>query len=204
VSTYRNLLHHFVHQQGQAQASTFWAGCGAVRRDAFLASGGFSPAFCRPSIEDIELGYRWRAAGAEIRLAKHIQVKHLKRWTLFSMLKTDIVDRALPWTVLSARTRTLPNDLNLEMSQRVSACSAVLLAGLIALAPWQHGLLAAAIPFALLLAACNWRLYAFLFARGGAAFLVQSVLLHWMYYITSLVIFAAGTTYVRVGEALKR
>src|SRR5580765_3663448 len=41
VSQYRNLLHHFVHQTGNPEASTFWAGCGAVRRAAFEEIGGF-------------------------------------------------------------------------------------------------------------------------------------------------------------------
>jgi Glycosyl transferase family 2 len=41
VSQYRNLLHHFVHQTGKAEAATFWAGCGAVRRLAFERVGGF-------------------------------------------------------------------------------------------------------------------------------------------------------------------
>src|SRR5262249_7492828 len=35
VSQYRNLLHHYVHQTGNPEASTFWAGCGAVRRSVF-------------------------------------------------------------------------------------------------------------------------------------------------------------------------
>src|SRR5262245_31235923 len=52
VSRYKNLLHHWVHQEGAAEASTFWAGCGAVRRDAFEAVGRFDHArFRRPSIE---------------------------------------------------------------------------------------------------------------------------------------------------------
>ncbi len=33
VSRYRNLLHHYVHQTANPEASTFWAGCGAVRGD---------------------------------------------------------------------------------------------------------------------------------------------------------------------------
>jgi glycosyltransferase involved in cell wall biosynthesis len=67
VSRYRNLLHHFVHHEGNAQAATFWAGLGAVRRALFLAVGGFDAArFPRPSIEDIELGYRLRRAGHRI------------------------------------------------------------------------------------------------------------------------------------------
>jgi len=62
VSRYRNLLHHFVHQRGNPEASTFWAGCGAIRRSVFHEVGGFDAGrFRRASIEDIELGYRLRA-----------------------------------------------------------------------------------------------------------------------------------------------
>jgi glycosyltransferase involved in cell wall biosynthesis len=41
ISQYKNLYHHFTHQQASPNAATFWAGCGAIRRDVFLASGGF-------------------------------------------------------------------------------------------------------------------------------------------------------------------
>jgi len=63
LSQYRNLFHHFVHQEGRAEASTFWAGCGAIRRSVFAAIEGFDPRFTRPSIEDIEMGSRLRKAG---------------------------------------------------------------------------------------------------------------------------------------------
>jgi glycosyltransferase involved in cell wall biosynthesis len=36
VSQYRNLLHHHIHQQSAGEAETFWAGCGAVRRQVPL------------------------------------------------------------------------------------------------------------------------------------------------------------------------
>src|SRR5687767_14377667 len=36
ISQYKNLFHHFVHQQSSIEANTFWAGCGAIRRDKFL------------------------------------------------------------------------------------------------------------------------------------------------------------------------
>src|ERR687894_766679 len=59
VSGFRNLLHHHVHQGGAGPARTFWAGLGAVRRDAFVAAGGFDEGrYPVPSIEDIELGMR--------------------------------------------------------------------------------------------------------------------------------------------------
>jgi hypothetical protein len=123
LSQYKNLFHHYVHQTGEGEIRTFWSGCGAIRRSSFLALGGFDPTYTRPSIEDIELGYRLRAAGAPIRLAKHIQVTHLKRWTFWDIVRTDLRDRALPWTALIARTRCLPDDLNLDWASRASALS---------------------------------------------------------------------------------
>jgi glycosyltransferase involved in cell wall biosynthesis len=35
VSQYRNLLHHYHHQESPGEAETFWAGCGAVRATVF-------------------------------------------------------------------------------------------------------------------------------------------------------------------------
>src|SRR4051812_47426640 len=94
VSQYKNLTHHFIHQRSRSDAETFWAGCGAVRRDAFERVGGFDETkYTRPSIEDIELGRRLRRRGFQIALDRHLQVKHLKRWTLLSLLRADIRDR---------------------------------------------------------------------------------------------------------------
>ena len=69
LSQYKNLVHHHYHQQAKQEASTFWSGCGAVRRSAFRAVGGFDARqYPFPSIEDIELGYRLLAAGGRIRV----------------------------------------------------------------------------------------------------------------------------------------
>ncbi|MEY2544652.1 MAG: hypothetical protein QOE81_2113, partial [Verrucomicrobiota bacterium] len=95
-SQYKNLFHHYVHQRGRAEASTFWGACGAIRREVFLKSGGFDPSYDRPSIEDIELGYRLKAASQKIRLLPDLQVKHLKRWNAYSLIGTDVFDRATP------------------------------------------------------------------------------------------------------------
>ena len=88
VSQYRNLLHHYVHQQGEfvddaRPAHTFWTGCGAIRRSVFLEIGGFDPAlYRRPAIEDIELGYRLSRSGHRVLLCRDVQATHLKKWTL--------------------------------------------------------------------------------------------------------------------------
>lgn len=121
ISQYRNLFHHFVHQQGKEEASTFWSGCGAIKREVFLEMDGFDVNYQRPCIEDIELGARLTKAGHRISLCKHIQVSHLKKWTFWGMLKADVRDRGIPWTELIMREKNLPNDLNLKLTQRISA-----------------------------------------------------------------------------------
>src|SRR5262245_37669075 len=83
ISQYKNLFHHYVHQQNCGDIQTFWSGCGAMKRELFLAFGGFDEErFRRPAIEDIELGARVSAAGRRIVLDGRIRAKHLKRWTL--------------------------------------------------------------------------------------------------------------------------
>ena len=131
-SQFKNLFHHFVHQHGSAEASTFWGACGAIRREVFLKLGGFDQTYGRPSIEDIELGYRLKAASQRIRLLPDLQVKHLKRWDAQSLIRTDMLDRAAPWTELiwdhfiRQKPRVL-NDLNLGLAYRLSLISSFLL-----------------------------------------------------------------------------
>jgi glycosyltransferase involved in cell wall biosynthesis len=119
VSQYRNLFHHYVHQRAREEASTFWAGCGAVRREVFFEVGGFDESFRRPCIEDIEFGVRLRRGDHRIRIVKGLQVTHLKRWKLWRMLRADVRDRGIPWTSLILREKSLPDDLNLHVSQRL-------------------------------------------------------------------------------------
>lgn len=127
LSQYRNLMHAYVHHTGARRASTFWSGCGAIRRELFLEHSGFDEGFRRPSVEDIELGYRLIMAGCNITLDRDIQVSHLKQWTFWNLVSTDIFDRGIPWTELILRTRHMPDDLNVQISQRVSVALAFLL-----------------------------------------------------------------------------
>jgi glycosyltransferase involved in cell wall biosynthesis len=186
VSQYRNLMHHFVHQNGDSEASTFWAGCGAVRRSVFEQLGGFDEKrFPRPSIEDIELGYRLRRSGFRIRLEKSLQGTHLKQWTLYSLLKTDIFARALPWSELILDTQVAPNDLNIRWDQRASfvllmlACTFLLL-GLLSS---EFIVISAAVLLAVLV--LNRRIYLFFFRHRGLPFTLGCIPLHILYYLYS-------------------
>jgi len=186
LSQYRNLFHHFVHQNSKPEAVTFWAGCGAVRREAFLAMGGFdAEKYQEPSVEDIELGYRLHRQGYRILLEKGIQVKHLKKWTFYSILRTDIFCRALPWARLMLEQREITRDLNLKSSDLISAG---LVALLIAAAPFVIFELRLAYLQALLLLILlllNQHLYRFFLAKRGVIFAVLSVPMHCLYYLYS-------------------
>jgi len=192
LSQYRNLLHHYVHQNGQEDASTFWGGCGAIRRDVFLAMGGFDETYVKPSIEDIELGYRLKQAEYSIRLCKSLQVKHWKRWELRSMLKADFFQRALPWTELILRDRHCINDLNTGMSGRASVMLTFGLFCALAASPWYSLALAMAGVMALALLMLNAPLYGFFLRKRGFRFVLATIPWHWFYFFYSGIGFASG------------
>ncbi len=186
LSQYKNLLHHYVHQTGKDEASTFWAGCGAMRRETFAQMGGFDEGW-RHKIEDIELGYRLRRAGHRIRLVKTLQGQHLKRWTARSLLHADFFVRALPWTHLILREGRMINDLNLQTRSRVCVALSWLLPVALALTWWWAAGLVAVVLLAL-----NVDLYRFFLRKRGFWFTLGVIPWHWFYYFYSGLAFGIG------------
>lgn len=193
VSRYRNLLHHHVHQQGdfdgeQARpAHTFWTGCGAIRRDAFLGAGGFDPElYPRPAIEDIELGYRLTRSGRAIHLKRDLLATHLKRWTLGGVIRTDIFHRGVPWLLLQWRLGVRETDLNVSRTQKLCALG-VGVGGLALPASALFPPLLASVPAVLLLiVAANRPFYRLLARRRGWPFAAAATLPHAVYYACCL------------------
>ena len=127
VSRFRNLLHHHVHQGSSGPAGTFWSGLGAVRRSDFIEAGEFDgERFNGPCVEDIDLGMRLVAAGRRIELDASLLGTHLKRWTLRSMVRTDLLHRGIPWTALMVLRGGTATHLNLGWAHRISALMSVL------------------------------------------------------------------------------
>jgi cellulose synthase/poly-beta-1,6-N-acetylglucosamine synthase-like glycosyltransferase len=183
LSQYKNLFHHYVHQSSDGDSSTFWSGCGAIRRKLFLAFGGFDAArYRRPAIEDIELGTWLHAAGHRIVLDSHIRAKHLKRWTLWNLLKTDIVDRGIPWTRLMLRAGAIASTLNVKPTQRLSVVLVYLMLMSMGAAMWWPvcGLIAAL--FTLVVTWLNFDFYRYFVTRSGLWFTLRVVPLHWLYF----------------------
>ena len=190
VSQYRNLLHHHVHSCNAGEATTFWAGCGAVRADAFMTVHGYdAEAYPRPQIEDIDLGYRLHGAGFRIVLDPAIQGKHLKRWTLRGMLRTDLRDRAVPWMrLLLARGEAAEaGPLNLQIQERVFTA----LVGLACLTPVAALLsldarwLVLGLVLTLIVVLGNLPLFAWFGRTRGWLFALRVVPLRLLFYVTS-------------------
>lgn len=204
ASRYANLRHHFTHQQAGGEAVTFWAGLGVVRRDAWEGVGGFGSRYERPAIEDIDLGRRLVAAGGRIRCVPAAQATHHKAWTLRQLWRTDVFQRALPWSRLIVNEPAVvpvpppaggvgaaPARLNTGRADQLSALAVhgfwlSLLAGM-----FMDPLLLV-VP-ALLLGAwivLNGRFLALLARRGGVKLLLGGGLLHAAYHGYASVAFA--------------
>ena len=190
VSRFRNLLHHHTHSSHPGPASTFWAGCGAVRRQSFLALGGFdAAAYDRPCIEDIEFGLRLSDAGGRIELDPSIQGTHHKRWTLRSMVATDIRQRAIPWSRLLLERGERTAGLNLDRAGRLSGIlSLAIVLSSIGLffkpAIWPLPLLALGV-----LLIINRRFYRVCLDRGGIPLGLAAIGLHGLYFVYSSLCF---------------
>ncbi len=145
---------------------------------------GFSEAFGLPSVEDIEFGYRLRDAGYRTRLVHSLQVKHLKRWEAGSLLHTDFLGRAIPWGRLVLKRTSIPQELNLQLSGRLSGLAAMVLAGsfLLFALDWRAGLVMALLA-ALSLILLNLPLYRFFRRKRGLLFMFGAVLWNWLYYL---------------------
>ncbi len=189
VSRFRNLLHHHVHARAGGPATTFWAGLGAVRREAFDAVGGFdAQRYPRPCIEDIELGMRLHAAGRRIVLDPAVRGTHLKRWTLPSMLRTDLVARGAPWVALRLeRGGAGGGALNLAWGQRLAAGAALL--GTAAALSGRGRLALAALAA---MVAPNAAFYALLARLGGPRLALSGVPLHLLHHLTAAASVPAG------------
>ncbi|MCB2114204.1 MAG: glycosyltransferase family 2 protein [Parvularculaceae bacterium] len=193
ASQYKNLVHRYYHQRGRQESDSFWSGCGAIRRAVYLELGGFDGArYGRPSIEDIEFGYRMRAAGWRIRLAPTMLATHLKRWTLTEVVRTDIFQRAIPWSELIVSGRGMSDDLNVSTGERVKSVFAAF---------WILSLLCAALPHAwpyafagaafmtLVVIVANRKLIRFFHENCGIGFTLSGVAFHQLYYVYAAVTF---------------
>jgi GT2 family glycosyltransferase len=191
ASQYKNLLHHYTHQVSGREAATFCGGYGAIRRNVFLQMGGFDERY--RAMEDVELGYRLHQAGHRILLSSQIQLTHTKHYTLASLVRADVFQRAIPWTKVMLHRRIFHRDLNL----RTNNLASMVIVFLMLLAPLLPGhllpgLAATEATLLLLFFLLNGRFLAFLWRSRGARFALRSAPMIWLQYCYSGVGLALG------------
>jgi hypothetical protein len=155
-----------------------------MRRDLFIAFGGFDEQrYRRPAIEDIELGMWMKAEGHRIILDSRIEVKHLKVWTFWNLLKTDIFDRGIPWTRLMLRAGKLNDTLNVKPTQRLSVALVYLIILSAPLCVRWPVLWIAVIAAMAAVTILNLDFYKYFAHHRGLWFMLRVLPMHWLYFV---------------------
>jgi GT2 family glycosyltransferase len=102
ASQYKNLWMRWTYSRQKGDVPLFYTTAAAIRRDAFLRTGGFDEGYGGPSIEDQAYGEKLAALGMRVRVQPDLEVEHVKRYTLWGLLKTDFA-RAVSLTRLRLR-----------------------------------------------------------------------------------------------------
>lgn len=205
LSQYKNLVHRFHHSRAAGDVDTFWAGCGAVRKDVFVEAGGFDAAlYPHSSIEDIELGLRLRQRGLRIHLAPALLATHLKVWRLPNLLHTEIFRRAVPWARLIVAHGWWSNTLNMDHGERLRALLAAGWLVELVLAGFGRAPLWLSLAMPAVVAVANGKLFAFFRQRRGTLFAIGGVLYHQIYYLYSSAAFVCCLVAHRLSAVLQR
>jgi hypothetical protein len=111
------------------------------------------------------------------------------------MVRTDIFQRAIPWSQLILESRSMPNDLNLQLSQKVSSLLVFLITFTVPLAPLSKATVfeipisdvatRVLVTLLVLFFILNRDLYSFYRRKRGMRFMLQVVPLHFLYYFYS-------------------
>jgi len=107
---------------------------------------------------------------------------------------SDVRDRGIPWTQLMFKFTRADNDLNLQITQRIAVVLACLLVPLLAVAIVAPVWFAVAGGVLIVLAALNWRYYAFYVRRRGLWFGCRVFPMHVLHHLCNGFSFVLGCT----------
>jgi len=107
---YKNLWMNFTYTNLPDFVPLFYTSCAAIKKEVFLESGGFDRNYRMPSLEDTVFGRRLQRKGKKIKLCRHIEVVHLKKYSLIEVLVTDF-KRASALTKVVLRERGLDENI---------------------------------------------------------------------------------------------
>lgn len=106
-SQYKNIWMRWTYLRKTGDVPLFYTTAAAIRRETFLRVGGFDAAYGTPSVEDTAFGQKLARLGVRVRVHPELEVEHVKRYSLWGLLKVDFM-RAASMVRLKLRH---PNDL---------------------------------------------------------------------------------------------
>lgn len=88
-SRYKNLWIRWTYLRKTGDVPLFYTTAAALKRDRFLAVGGFDTGYDLPSVEDTAFGQKLARLGVKVRVHPQLEVEHVKRYSLRSLLEVD-------------------------------------------------------------------------------------------------------------------
>lgn len=89
ASDYKNLWIHYTYLIQPSQTSLFYTSIAAIKRELFLAFGGFDESYLRPGLEDTDFGNSLYQAGKAVHLIPELTAIHIKKYCLSNLFKLD-------------------------------------------------------------------------------------------------------------------
>ena len=184
-SQYQNLFTIFNHEKSKGYISWFWTAIGAVKREAFESTGGFNEDYSGASAEDVELGYSLCGNGCRILYDNRIEGIHYHYHSLKSLLKNNFKKSAalveLVWKM--SKSDKFAHGFSDKRNLYALIVTLIITLSLLLLVidlKWIALLGIALIAFAL----TNLPFYRFLKAEKGSFFLLKTIGLHYLIYLT--------------------
>lgn len=147
-SVYKNLWMYYTYVRRAGQdVPLFYTTAAAIRRNAFVESGGFDVNYVDPNIEDTDYGQKLASQGFRIQILPDLEVEHVKGYDLAGLLRVDFL-RSMSLARLKLRKSAdgiSTNDTSVPTGYIVSVPLAglALLLGLVGLALGNRTLLLA-------------------------------------------------------------
>jgi GT2 family glycosyltransferase len=131
-SSYKNLWMYYTYvRRAGEDVPLFYTTAAALRRQAFVDSGGFDLNYTNPNVEDTDFGQKLARLGYRIRVLPDLEVEHVKGYDLRGLLRTDFLrSMSLARLKLRKRADTIGNDTSVPTGYIVSvplACLAAVL-----------------------------------------------------------------------------
>ena len=122
ASLYKNLWIRWTYLRATGDVPLFYTTAAAIRRSEFRRAGGFDAGYATPSIEDTAFGQELARLGVRVRVQPDLEVEHVKRYSLGSLLRTDF-RRAVALVRLKLRHRHELGENNSSVPRGTSRAS---------------------------------------------------------------------------------